>query len=234
MQQMPTSPLATMMSLTQRSAPGESVFGNSARVNLYAEVVEELESTRAMLRGSQTARASVSGLRNSTIGIADHAPKFRHNCPHYPTDGCYSLWRALLDTGWTTSGSRRGDSARSIVCGMVEVESYAAIAQAVSGQEPPKLQQLVTSLATTSLELTCEFINICRRKHGQYWLIHPHQGSLGWGAVRYFSQPLGKQTLGVRPSKNSLRGDTARRTALGAGPESVNRFDATKPPCRMP
>ena len=109
------SPADVMMKITQRSAPSESVFGNVAGIELYAEIVGGVEDVRMMFESA-----------------------------------------------------------------------------AGKSEEPAEITQLVEGLMTTGYELTCEFINVLRRSHGQYWLVVPHTGSLGWGAVGYYSRPRNK------------------------------------------
>jgi hypothetical protein len=119
-----TSLKATLLKLTQRSVPGEVALGTSAKVDLYAEVVDDLDAVRAMLE-----------------------------------------------------------------------------AAAGSSPDPPEVIRLVESLAKTGYELTCEFINVLRRSHNQYWITHPHLGSwLGWGTICYYSHPRDKwYAIGLEP-----------------------------------
>jgi hypothetical protein len=112
------SPLAHMLKITQRAAPEEGVFGNPAKIELYAEILEAGETTRTMFEAAAEVTA-----------------------------------------------------------------------------EPSEVRNLAVSLATTGFQLTCEFINILRRSHSQYWLTLPNENSMGWGD---YSNVTGRLGLGPR------------------------------------
>ena len=118
---------------------------------------------------------------NPLFGVSEQSPLaliLKITQRTVPNEGVFGnaavihLYAEVLETGGTT---------RTMLEAAVEFSP-----------EPPEVRQLAESLATTGFQLTCEFINVLRRSHSQYWLTHPNENSMGWGTIAYYSHPRDK------------------------------------------